>query len=117
MFYKTLLNKSDPKEVRKHEDRLRQRLKQFGYSMSKRVTTTPTNRIQLIRAPRTRGYQIRRLDTGVAELGASYDLTLNEVEAFWQAKWDEQQKEKRKEKAAKQREINKNGNKTGLSWD
>lgn len=98
MLYKTLTDKNGPKELQRHEDRLRKRLLRFGYSLSKGKITEPFGRIQLKRRPYERGYQIINLATGSVEMGEQHDLTLAQVEAFWLQKDNERWVEKRKAK-------------------
>lgn len=101
MLYKTLSDKSDPKELRRHEDRLKKRLQRFGYTLSKGKITEPFGKIQLKRRAYERGYQIINLATGAVEMGEQHDLTLAQVEAFWLQKDNERWMEKRKAKEAK----------------
>ena len=105
MLYKTLSDKSDPKELRRHEDRLKKRLQRFGYTLSKGKITEPFGKIQLKRRAYERGYQIINLATGAVEMGEQHDLTLAQVQEFWRAKSDELWEEKRKAKKAKAKET------------
>lgn len=86
MDYRTVasINPDDPQELRRHEDRLRKRLQRFGYHLSKGVTTSPIRKIPLKREPVKRGYKITNTSTGEIELGERHDLTLAQVEEFWQ---------------------------------
>lgn len=79
---------SDPKELRRHEDRLNKRLLRLGYSLSKGVAVSPVRKIPLKREPTKRGYKITNTFTG-------------EVEEFWQQKnnnwWAEKRRQKQNE--------------------
>jgi hypothetical protein len=100
MQYKRLTNYSNPKEVRKHEDRLVKRLAKYGFHVSKGVTLGPTaQHIQLKREPKDRGYKITDVATGAVIDGARFDLTLDQVESFWLEEYTTRQLAKAKEKA------------------
>lgn len=92
---------SDPKELRRHEDRLNKRLLRLGYSLSKGVAVSPVRKIPLKREPTKRGYKITNTFTGEIELGERHDLTLQQVEEFWQQKnnnwWAEKRRQKQNE--------------------
>ena len=85
-MFKALFDKTDITEVRRHEDRLRKRLEKLGFRLKHEL--------------RSRGYKITNILTGDVECGGKYDLTLEEVEAFWLreynkwniAKWQEKRK-------------------------
>lgn len=97
MICKKLMDKDDPREVWLHEERLKKRLRKFGFALSK--GKTETGRIQLKRnIPPKRGFRITDLATGAVVLGAKHDLTLEQVEAFWLEKDNERQKEEWKAK-------------------
>ena len=86
-MFKALFDKTDITEVRRHEDRLRKRLEKLGFRLTKGETVKRSSHLkQLKHELRSRGYK--------------YDLTLEEVEAFWLreynkwniAKWQEKRK-------------------------
>lgn len=104
MLYKKLSDQNDPKELRYHEDRVRKRLLKFGYSLSKGKVTDPFGKIPLKRRPVERGYQIVNLTTGAVELGEQHDLTLAQVQEFWETKSNEWWAEKMKAKRVKAQE-------------
>ena len=102
MDYRTVasINPDDPKELRRHEDRLSKRLLRFGYHLSKGVTISQTRKIPLKREPTKRGYKITNTSSGEIELGERHDLTLAQVEEFCQKKdneWWEKKKEAKSE--------------------
>lgn len=101
MDYRTVasINPDDPKELRRHEDRLSKRLLRFGYHLSKGVTISQTRKIPLKREPAKRGYKITNTSTGEIELDERHDLTLAQVEEFWQKKDNEWWEKKRRRKA------------------
>lgn len=107
-MFKALFDKTDITEVRRHEDRLRKRLEKLRFHLSKGETVKRSSHLkQLKRELRSRGYKITNILTGDVECGGKYDLTLEEVEAFWLreynkwnvAKW--QEKRKRREGQAR----------------
>jgi len=105
MNYKILRNKDDPKEIRRHEDRLSKRLQSLGYSLSKGVTETlmrSCKKIQLKRVSPMRGFKITNMATRAVELGEKHNLTLGQIEAFWLQKHNERWEEKRRAKKAKE---------------
>lgn len=107
-MFKALFDKTDITEVRRHEDRLRKRLEKFGFHLSKGETVKRSSHLKkLKREPRSAGFKITNVSTGDVECGGKFDLTLEEVEAFWLreynkwnvAKW--QEKRKRREGQAR----------------
>lgn len=90
---------SDSEELRRHEDRLNKRLLRLGYRLSKGATVSPVRKIPLKREPTKRGYKITNVSTGEVELGTRHDLTLQQVEEFWQKKDNEWWAEKRRQKS------------------
>lgn len=116
-MFKALFDKTDITEVRRHEDRLRKRLEKIGFHLSKGETVKRSSHLKkLKREPRSAGFKITNVSTGDVECGGKFDLTLEEVEAFWLreynkwnvAKW--QEKRKRREGQAR-----KDG-KSNFSW-
>lgn len=105
MDYRTIASFSsdDSRELQRHEDRLRKRLQRFGYHLSKGITILPTRKIPLKREPTKRGYQISKVSTGEVELGERHDLTLGQVEEFWQRKNNEWWAEKQKARTERQK--------------
>ena len=100
-MFKALFDKTDITEVRRHEDRLRKRLEKLGFRLTKGETVKRSSHLkQLKHELRSRGYKITNILTGDVECGGKYDLTLEEVEAFWLreynkwniAKWQEKRK-------------------------
>lgn len=107
-MFKALFDKTDITEVRRHEDRLRKRLEKIGFHLSKGETVKRSSHLKkLKREPRSAGFKITNVSTGDVECGGKFDLTLEEVEAFWLreynkwnvAKW--QEKRKRREGQAR----------------
>lgn len=107
-MFKALFDKTDITEVRRHEDRLRKRLEKLGFHLSKGETVKRSSHLKkLKREPRSVGFKITNVSTGDVECGGKFDLTLEEVEAFWLreynkwnvAKW--QEKRKRREGQAR----------------
>lgn len=107
-MFKALFDKTDITEVRRHEDRLRKRLEKLGFHLSKGETVKQSSHLKkLKREPRSAGFKITNVSTGDVECGGKFDLTLEEVEAFWLreynkwnvAKW--QEKRKRREGQAR----------------
>ena len=107
-MFKALFDKTDITEVRRHEARLRKRLEKIGFHLSKGETVKRSSHLKkLKREPRSAGFKITNVSTGDVECGGKFDLTLEEVEAFWLreynkwnvAKW--QEKRKRREGQAR----------------
>ena len=92
------IDTSNPKELRRYEDRLSKRLQRFGYQLSKGTTTLLVRKIPLKRESAKRGYKITNIATGKIEYGERHDLTLEQVEEFWVRKYNEWWTEKRRRK-------------------
>ena len=63
------IDTSNPKELRRYEDRLSKRLQRFGYQLSKGTTTLLVRKIPLKRESAKRGYKITNIATGKIEYG------------------------------------------------
>lgn len=114
---KEIHNWNDPQDVRRHEDRLRHRLQKFGYRLSRGVTTTVNGKILLKPiSNRLRGYQVKEMATGVVILGKDHELTLVDVQKFWQEKENEWLAEKQKTKAEHQKQNQKRTRKSLFAW-
>lgn len=118
MDYRTVaqIDISDPKELRRYEDRLSKRLQRFGYCLSKGATISAVRKIALKREPVKKGYKITNTSTGAVELGERYDLTLEQVEEFWQRKNNEWQREKMNARAERQKAEVKKAGKSLFAW-
>lgn len=104
MIFKTLGDKPDAEEVRKHEDRLRKRLQRFGYRISSRVKeTSKANFRRPKRTPKKKGYQVTDIVTDAVVCGEGYKMTLKRLEGFWSYEYSKQQRRKMEEKQKKSR--------------
>ena len=85
------------------ENRLRKRLPKMGFRLQRGRTITSKHWLTRHPAP-PRGYRITVLASGEVIAGQNFDLSLDEVEAFWKKEEDKRIKRRREEKTAKMRE-------------
>lgn len=107
---------SDPKELHRYEGRLYMRLQRLGFHLAKGEVKSTSNKKQLKRVPKKRGYQITDIASGSIVLGRGYNLSLEEVEGFWREKDKERRDAVRQEEAKRRREETKKAGKSPFSW-
>lgn len=116
-MFKALFDKTDITEVRRHEDRLRKRLEKLGFHLSKGETVKRSSHLKkLKREPRSAGFKITNVSTGDVECGGKFDLTLEEVEAFWLREYNKWNVAKWKEKRKRREGQARKDGKSIFSW-
>lgn len=94
-------------EMHRTTSRLYQRLKRLGFRLQSGQTVPPNGR-HMIRLKRTdpvkRGFMITDMGTNEVVAGGRFELTLEDIEKFWEQKKVQQSKAKRKAKIQEQRE-------------
>lgn len=109
MNYKDIVDTENPVEIRQATDRLYHRLKKFGYHLQKgKMVTAEDEHIQLKRVLVQRGFRITNSATGAIEAGDKFDLTLEQVNKFWEQQLLRRMQTKRIEEAQKKRDEAKN---------
>lgn len=109
MNYKDTVDAENPIEIRQATDRLYHRLKKFGYLLQKgKIVTAKDEHIQLKRVSVQRGFRITNSTTCAIEAGDKFDLTLEQVNKFWEQQLLRRMETKRIEEAQKKRDKVKN---------
>lgn len=85
------------------ENRLRKRLPKVGFRLQRGRTITSKHWLTRNPAP-PRGYRITVLASGEVVIGKDFNLSLNQVEDFWQREENKRLEKIRKEKMEKLRE-------------
>lgn len=85
------------------ENRLRKRLPKVGFRLQRGRTITSKHWLTRNPAP-PRGYRITALASGEVVIGKDFNLSLNQVEDFWQREENKRLEKIRKEKMEKLRE-------------
>lgn len=102
---------SDSQELRKYEARMYNRLLRLGFRLSKGEVQPTNKKRRLIREPKQRGYRITDASSGNVILGGHHEITLEQVNDFWQQKDMEQQAKQQKVEAERHRTEAK------ISWE